>query len=82
MFKLAKVQLGKNGVTENFIRTLIGHFKNHENVRISVLQSSTRDREELRKMTDQILERLGKNYTAKLIGFTIILKRWRKAMRE
>lgn len=82
MFKLANVQLGKNGLTENFHRTLISHFKNHENVKISVLEAATRNRVELKRISDQILDRLGLNYTARVIGFTIIIKRWRKNVRE
>jgi len=29
----------------------------------------------------EILEKLGKNYTAKTIGFTIFIKKWRKKVR-
>ncbi len=82
MFKFANVQVGKNGITDNFIVTLKNHFKNHENVRVSVLQSGTRDQEELKKMTDDILDKLGKNYTARIIGYTIMIKQWRKPKRE
>ncbi|MBI5803513.1 YhbY family RNA-binding protein [Candidatus Pacearchaeota archaeon] len=82
MFKLANIQVGKSGVTENFIQTLKNHFKNHENVKVSVLKSRTRDKEQIRKMSDEILNKLGKNYTARVIGFTIVIKKWRKLVRE
>ena len=75
------MQLGKNGVTEGFIEILINFFKNHENVKISVLKSATRDKAELLKISNSILEMLGKNYTAKTIGYTIVVKKWRKDMR-
>jgi len=51
-----QVQLGKKGVTENFIETL-------------------------REYSEEILEGLGKNYTVRIIGFTIFVKKWRKARR-
>ena len=75
------MHLGKNGITEQFIKTLSGHFKNHENVKVSVLKSATRDKAEMKKLSEGILEALGKNYTAKMLGFTIFLKKWRRDMR-
>lgn len=91
------IQLGKQGITNNFICTLKSHFESHNNVKISVLKSA-RDHQQpasneinqistgyekskVKKYSEEILEKLGKNYTAKIIGFTIFLKRWRKAMR-
>ncbi|PIN91461.1 hypothetical protein COU57_00445 [Candidatus Pacearchaeota archaeon CG10_big_fil_rev_8_21_14_0_10_32_14] len=76
------IQLGKNGVTDNFIETLKLHFKNHGVVRISVLKSATRDKTELKKWCERILSGLGKNYTIKTIGYTVIVKKWRKDVRK
>ena len=73
------MQLGKNGITENFILTLKGYFEKHEQVRISVLKSARESREEMKKHADEIISKLGKNYTAKIIGFKIILRKWRKS---
>ena len=81
MSNLSQTQLGKQGITENFIETLKNHFKKHDNVKISVLKSAGHDREKIKKFSDEILERLGKNYTIKVIGFTIFVKKWRKAVR-
>jgi len=81
MEKIGNMHLGKNGITANFIETLKSHFKNHKNIRISVLKSATRDREKLKKNASDILENLGKNYTARIIGFTIVVKKWRKIIR-
>jgi RNA-binding protein YhbY len=75
----ADMQLGKNGVTENFIQTLKGCFEKREQVRISVLKSARESREDMKKHTEEIIEKLGKNYTAKVIGFKIIVRKWRKA---
>jgi len=81
MASLATIQLGKNGLTDNFILTLKNHFKKHDNVKISVLKSCCRDKEELKKMSNELLEKLGKNYTSKRIGYTIAIKKWRKPVR-
>ena len=79
MISQSEIQIGKNGITENFIMSLKNNFKTHINVRISVLKSSGRDKEKIKEMAAQILEKLGTNYTARIIGFTIILKKWRKS---
>jgi len=78
---IGNVQLGKQGITNNFIETLKNYFKKHENVKISALKSSTRDKNELRKISSEILDKLGKNYTSRIIGFTIVIKKWRKNVR-
>lgn len=79
------IQIGKQGLTENFIETLKSHFKKFDNVRISVLKSARGEgkegKEDVRKMTEEILDKLGKNFTYRIIGFTIVLKKWRKPMR-
>ena len=77
---LSCIQLGKNGISENFIETLKEHFKNHQNVKICVLKSAGHAREKVKKYSEEILENLGKNYTARVIGFTINIKKWRRAV--
>jgi len=73
-------QIGKNGITENFLETLRIYFTKNRNVRISVLKSA--EREDRKKYVDEILEFLGKNYTSKTIGFVIVVKKWRSQKRE
>ncbi len=77
----AFVQLGKRGITENFIESLKSFFQTRENIRISVLKSAGHEREKVKQYSEEILDKLGKNYTAKIIGFTIVVKKWRKAKR-
>ena len=77
----SQIHLGKNRVTDKFIETLKGHFKNHDNVKVSILKSATRNKAEMKKFSEDILDGLGKNYTAKMLGFTIFLKKWRKNVR-
>ena len=78
---IGNVQLGKQGVTDNFVESIRNNFKNHENVKVSVLKSATRNREGLKKVSEELLEKLGKNYTSRIIGFTIVLKKWRREVR-
>lgn len=79
--KVSTIHLGKNGITPNFINTLKSHFDNHQNVKVSVLKSAREDRNSVKKYSKEILEELGPNYTARVVGFTIAIKKWRRAQR-
>ena len=81
MPKLSEIQLGKQGITHNFIDTLKDNFRRHDQVRVRVLKSARDDKDTVKKYSEQILKKLENNYTAKILGFTIILKKWRKAVR-
>lgn len=78
---ISTIQVGKKGVSENLIGTLKSHFKNHINVKLVFLPSSTRDRKKIKKQAEEITEELGKNYTYRILGFTVFIKKWRKAQR-
>ena len=73
------MQLGKNGITPNFIQTLKSCFEKHESVRISVLPSASHERDKLKEYTEEIIKKLGPNFTSKNIGFKIIIRKWRKS---
>jgi RNA-binding protein YhbY len=75
---LIKMQIGKNGLTSDFIAGLRKVFEKNSNIRVNLLKSSTRDKKEAKKWAEEIVSSLGKNYSYKLIGYTIILRRWRK----
>lgn len=77
-----QVQLGKQGVTDNFILTLKNHFKKHDNMKVKVLKSAGHDKKKVKEYKDEILEKLGKRYTARVLGFSIFIKQWRKPVRE
>lgn len=78
---MGQIQLGKNGITENFIETLKNNFKKYQNIKVCVLKGAGHDKEKVKKYSDEILNELGKNYTSKIIGFTIFLKKWRRKVR-
>ncbi len=80
MPKVTQIQLGKQGITDNFIKTLENDFKNHQNVKICVLKSAGHDKEKIKEYSEKILEKLGDKYTSKIIGFTICLKKWRRVV--
>lgn len=82
---VGKIQLGKNGVTDNFILTLVSHFKHHNVVKISVLKSARGEgkegKKDVKKYANQLLNAFGPKYTTKIIGFAIALKKWRRDQR-
>ena len=78
---LSKMQIGKGGLTDNFISTLKTYFKKNRVVKISVLKSARETREKTKEYSEELLSKLGPNFTSKIIGHTIALKKWRKAQR-
>ena len=81
MLQESSVQLGKQGVTENFIGTLEGHFQNHKVVKVSVLRNARKNKDDVKAYAEDIIKRLGGRYTYKTIGFTIILRKWKNPVR-
>jgi len=79
---IRETQLGKNGITENFIETLRTYFNKVRTVKVSVLPSARESKKDVKKYADELLDKLGVYYTVKCIGFTIILKKWRRPRRE
>ncbi|MBT4376397.1 hypothetical protein HOD29_03415 [archaeon] len=73
------IQLGKQGITNNFIESLKLQFIKSRTVKVSVLPSARESKEDVKKYSEGIVNKLGPHFTAKIIGFTIILKKWRKA---
>jgi RNA-binding protein YhbY len=68
-----KFQIGKNGVSDNFILTLQNAFKYNKNLRISVLKSAITERKKIENITEEIIKKLKGKFNFRIIGFTIIL---------
>ncbi|MBI2448998.1 hypothetical protein HYV49_01750 [Candidatus Pacearchaeota archaeon] len=73
------IQLGKKGITSGFLASVKNAFKNSDSVRITVLKNFCRDREKLKEINTSIINELGNKYTSKIVGYTIFIKKWRKA---
>ena len=81
MVRASEIQIGKQGITNNFISTLKNNFRRHDQVRVKVLKSARKDKDDVKKYSEQILEKLENNYNARVIGFIIVLRKWRKPVR-
>ena len=82
MKKIPKIQIGKQGITEDFISNLKSYFKKHKTVKISVLPSARgqgkEGKKKVKEMTEEISEKIqeeGKKYKTRVIGFTIVVKK-------
>ena len=78
--RLPSIQIGKQGVTENFLETLKTYFTKYGNVKVSVLKSAGHDKKQVKEYNQQILQALGPKFTSRTLGFTIMLKKWRRAV--
>ena len=77
MINITKFQIGKAGVTQGSIDSLVLAFKKHKQVRVSLLKSSGRNRENMPKFAEEIKVGLEKDtkssYKVRIIGFTVIV---------
>jgi len=82
MGKIIITQIGKKGITENFIETLKNSFKKNRIIRISFLKSARKKgKKDVKKYAEEIEKKLGINYKTRMIGYVIIVKKFRKNIR-
>ena len=76
-----EIQLGKKGLTSEFIKDIEKRLEKHRNavVKIKVLKSARENKDDVKKYAEEIIGKLGKKYTYKTLGFSISLRKWRKA---
>ncbi len=80
---IVSFQLGKQGLTAGFIEMLKKTFKKHDLVKVNILKSCSRNKKEAGAIGDKICSELkqseNKGFTYRLIGYTLSIKKWRKA---
>jgi RNA-binding protein YhbY len=76
--KISTIQIGKNGLTDGTLELLKNSFKTRENVKVVLLKNAGHTKENVKEVADRIQEELGKQYTHRIVGFTIAIKKWRK----
>ena len=81
MKQIKRLQLGKNGLTEEFVEQVKNTFKNEEVIKISILKSICRDKKEAVKIADSLVENLGKNFSYRLVGYVLTVRKFRKSVR-
>ena len=81
MKSIRKFQLGKKGLTPEFIEQVSTAFKQQEVMRIHMLKSARQDKKEAEQIAEQLIDTLGKNFTYRLIGYVLVIRKWRKPKR-
>ena len=75
-----ELQIGKKGLTEDFLGDIKRRFehKKTNNIKVSVLKSARESREDVKKYGKEIKDYLGDKFTFRVLGFSIFIKKWRK----
>jgi len=81
MKQIKRIQLGKKGLTEEFINQARDLFKNEEIIKISILKSACRNKNDAEKLADNLMESLGKNFDYRLVGYVLTVRKFRKDIR-
>jgi len=76
-----EMQLGKKGLTDEFLEEIKKRFEKPgiKNIKISVLKSARDSKLDVKVYAEKIKEFLGDNYSYRVLGFSIFLKKWRKS---
>jgi len=82
MLQQKETQLGKNGITQEFVKDIEKRLEKDRNItmKVSVLKSARPEgKVDVKKYADELLKKLGEKYTVRIMGFSIFLRKWRKA---
>ena len=76
-----QINIGKNGLNGGIIKALENAFKKRESVRVSVLKAAGHTRENVKDIAEKLVNSLGRNYDYTIIGFVIVIRKYRKPRR-
>ena len=77
-----EIQLGKRGLTKEFMEDIRKRFDDNnkvKNIKINVLKSARENKEDVKNYAKEISSFLGDKFTYRVLGFSIFIKKWRKA---
>jgi len=78
MKAIKKLQIGKNGLTPEFIEQVKSVFEDARLIKISILKSACRDKKDAEKIGKEIIVELGHKYGYKLVGYVLTIIKYRK----
>jgi RNA-binding protein YhbY len=82
MKQIKKLQIGKKGLTPEFITQLKNVFEREQIIKISILKSACRNKKDAEKIGEDLVNELGKNFSFRLIGYVLTVRKYRKNVRE
>jgi len=76
-----KFQIGKKGLTKEFVEQIRTYFEKSKSeiVKIEILKSCCRDKKKAKEIGRELVGKLGKNFDFKLIGYVLVVMRFRKS---
>ena len=79
-----EIQLGKKGLTQEVIKDIVKRLdeQRYASIKVHVLKSARESKADVKKYAEEIIKKLGAKYTYKTIGFSIFLRKWRKAREQ
>jgi RNA-binding protein YhbY len=78
MKAIKKLQIGKNGLSPEFIEQVKKTFEDSRLVKISILKSACRDKKDAKKIGEELIGALGPKYGYKLVGYVLTVIKYRK----
>ena len=76
-----EIQLGKKGITKEFIEDIKKRTEKYRNInlKITILRSARKDKRDVEQYAKELKQKLGSKFTYKILGFSIFLRKWRKS---
>ncbi|NPE26943.1 hypothetical protein HNV12_02990 [Methanococcoides sp. SA1] len=81
MKPIKQLQIGKNGLSDAFVEQVRGIFETEKMVKISILQSACRDKDEAKRIGEELVGKLGTKFGFKLVGYVLTVTKFRKNQR-
>ncbi len=81
MKPIKRLQIGKNGLSPEFIEQVKRIFEKDKLVKISILKSACRDKKDAEEIAKELIGALGSKYDYKLVGYVITVIKFRKEQR-
>mgnify|MGYP001218692804 CR=1 FL=1 len=80
--QIKKFQIGKKGLTNEFIDQIKVTFNTSKKIKIDILKSACRDKDEAKEIAQKIIGSLGKNFDYKLVGYVLTIMKFNKNIRD
>ncbi len=81
MKAIKRLQIGKAGLSDAFVGQVKSIFENEKILKINILKSACRDKEQAEKIGEDLVSLLGKKFGYKLVGYVLTLIKFRKERR-
>ncbi|MFA4960585.1 MAG: YhbY family RNA-binding protein [Candidatus Pacearchaeota archaeon] len=81
MKPIKRLQLGKNGLSHEFIGQVRKVFEDEQILKISILKSACRNKKDAEKIGEDLVDALGKNYIYRLVGYVLTINKFKRAIR-